>query len=59
MQSVVCVVLVHVGFRRLVATISHAWVIQMIKQIRSSKDIKLNYDRQYAIKLESYVLYSA
>ena len=54
---VVCVVLVRqFGFRRFVVVLFDVWVIRMIKHIRSSKCLKSNHGRQYAIKLKSYIL---
>ena len=56
MQCVVFVVLVrHIGFRQLIATLSCTWVIRKTKQIRSGRDIKSNQGRQYVVELELYI----
>ena len=52
MQYVVYVVLVRrFDFRCFVVMFSCMWVILLVKQIRSGRDIKSNHDRQYAVEL--------
>ena len=54
----VCVVLLqHIGFHRLIAAFSYAWVSRMAKRIQLSRDIKSNHDRQYLTN-RSHIYYS-